>query len=162
MPGTLTIMESCLDTLFARLFGRRPALATYRKIASTDEIELVEHRYVVRDIYYRTNEYTVNLSNIIMFKIDGIRINGAFIRYEYIPVINKIATDIVVLPTFTNLIDDKITKADCVSNIYIRFECPTECTTFSTNLLSKMINVKENREYDKSIFKFAVAKKFMS
>jgi hypothetical protein len=151
-------MESCLRALFAKLF-KRPV---YRKVSSDDEIELVEHRYVVRDIYYKSSTFSKNLSNVIMFHKDGIRINGAFVRYEYIPVINRVGNNVVILPTFTKFVDNKIVKADCLSRIYIRFDSNTERETFSHNLLSKMIYVKETGVYDRGVFKLRVARRFMS
>lgn len=151
-------MESCLRALFAKFF-KRPV---YKRIDSDDEIELVEHRYVVRDIYYKSPHYSKNLSNVIMFHRDGIRINGAFVRYEYIPVINRVRNNVVILPTFTNFVDNKIVKADCLSRIYIRFDSNIERETFSSNLLSKMVYVKEAGIYDRGVFELGIARKFMS
>ena len=150
-------MESCLRALFTKLF-KRPV---YRKVGSDDEIELIEHRYVVRNILYKNRTVVKNLSNVIMFHRDGIRINGAFVRYEYIPVIHRSANNVVVLPTFTNIIDNVITKSDSVSTIHIRFGGKTECDTFAHNLLSKMVLVKESGTYDKDVFRFKVARRFM-
>ena len=131
---------------------------TYEKI--DDDIELVEHRYVVRDIYYQTRKRVKNLSNIIMFHHDGLQINGAFVRYEYIPVIKRIGYADVLLPTFTDIVNGKIQKADTISHIYIRFDSVTEMKTFVSNIMSKMVYVKDIGIYDKSVFSLKSAKKF--
>tara|TARA_R110000803_G_scaffold75066_7_gene139344 strand:+ start:184 stop:705 length:522 start_codon:yes stop_codon:yes gene_type:complete len=150
-------MDSCLRALFAKLFRR----TVYHKVDSDEEIELIEHRYVVRDIYYKSHACTMNLSNVIMFQKDGIRINGAFIRYEYIPVIDRADHNVVILPTFTRIIDNKIVKGDYLSRIYIRFDSVTERESFSHNLFSKMVYVKESGKFDRSVFRFRNARKFM-
>lgn len=151
-------MGSCLRALFAKLF-KRPV---YRKVSSEDEIELIEHRYVVKNILYKNRNIVKNLSNVIMFHRDGIRINGAFVRYEYIPVIHRSTNNVVVLPTFTNIIDNVITKSDYISTIHIRFSGKTECETFAQNLLCKMVLVKESGTYDKDVFRFRVARRFIT
>lgn len=151
-------MESCLRALFVKLFGR----PVYKRVASDDEIELIEHRYVVRNIYYSNRDTVKNLSKVIMFQKDGIRINGAFVQYEYIPVIHRSANNVVVLQTFTDIIDNKITGADYISNIIIRFGGNTELETFCQNLLSKMVYTKDSGQYDKNVFRFRVAKRFIN
>ena len=151
------MMDSCLRALFAKLFGR----PIYKRVGSDDNIELIEHRYVVRNIYYKNRNRVKNLSKVIMFQKDGIRINGAFVPYEYIPLIHRSDNNIVVLPTFTNIIDNKIIKDDCISTIHIRFCGKIELETFCQNLLSKMEYTKESGEYDKSVFRLRAAKRFM-
>ena len=143
-----------------RLFNRFFKKSLYQKIDDVDDIELVEHRYVVRDIYYQTRKRVKNLSNIIMFHHDGLQINGAFVRYEYIPVIKRIGYADVLLSTFTDIVNGKIQKADTISYIYIRFDSVTEMKTFVSNIMSKMIYIKDIGEYDKDVFNLKSAKKF--
>ena len=151
-------MDSCLRALFAKLFGH----PVYKRVGSDDEIELIEHRYVVRNIYYRNRDKVKNLSKVIMFQKDGIRINGAFVPYEYIPVIHRRDNNVVVLPTFTDIIDNKITGADYISNIIIRFGGIIERETFCQNLISKMVYTKDSGQYDKNVFRFRVARRFIT
>ena len=149
-------MDSCLRAFLEKFFKKND----YQKIDTTD-IELVEHRFVARDIYYKADDIFVNLSKIIMFHREGLEINGNFIRYEYIPVINTISPSVIMLPTFTIFDGGKIIPADNVSNIYIKFGGPIEAETFCSNLMSKMIYVKDVGGYDKNVFKFKSIRKFI-
>ena len=149
-------MDSCLELILAKLFGK----PVYQKLETDEEIELVEHRYVVRNIIYKNNNRLLNLSNEIMFMKDGMQINGAFFGYEYIPMIHRPIANVIVLPTFTNIINNKIVKDDCISLIHIRFDSETERNSFSENLFNKMLYMKNTGVFDKSVLNLSVFKVF--
>lgn len=145
--------SSCIRALKRALLGERYA---YQPIAETDnEIELVEHKIITKNMYYYNGEEYLRLSNVLSFHKNGIGIGDTFIRYEYIPIFKSGSVEnSVLLITFTDLVHGKIVLRDHLSQLLIRFETRRETDTFKRTLYDKMLYVKNHDTYDNRINRF--------
>lgn len=151
-PSRMT--SSCIRALKRFLLGERH---DYKPVTDSDnEIELVEHKIIAKNMYYCNGDEYMRLSNVLSFHKNGIGIgDDTFIRYEYIPIFKSGSVEnSVLLITFTDLIHGKIVLRDHLSQILIRFETRREVETFKRTLYDKMLYVKNHDIYDNRINRF--------
>jgi hypothetical protein len=120
-----------------------------------DGIELIEDKTIVTHCWY----YRGDLSTLVYFHRNCLGIGVISIPLEYILSIT-VRNHIVMLSTCVDIVGDTVVKVDRITIINLAFAKTMDVESFRKKLYDGMLYCKDHGEYDRSVFKLNIIKRF--
>jgi hypothetical protein len=133
------------------------------KTSSYVDIEMMDNKYYLLKCFYRNHKSVelIELPEVIYFYHDSIRFGDVILKYEYIANFNICKSDckMVIINTFTRIVDGKIECVDQIGQFALIFDTNDNINYFISKLYSKLLSYKDINNFDKKILHFKNFKK---